>query len=237
MDPSVHVDHLRADSAALLAAHAANPFAAVPSCPGWDRTDLLAHVASVHSWMRAQVEAGPAERIRMSTTPRPPEGPELPAWFETNAAGTALALSSMDTTVPWPTWAGPQPGTFYPRRLAQETAVHRWDAGGGPIDAALAADGVDELLEVFAGLVPTERLAGATGTIHLHATDAPGEWLLHLGPDGISFERHHAKGDAALRAAAADLLLWSWNRLPIDDRFEVFGDAALLHLWPRAVSV
>jgi uncharacterized protein (TIGR03083 family) len=235
MDPALHIDHLRTDSAALLVAHAADPTAPVPSCPGWDRTVLLGHVAGAQSWIRAQVEAGPAERIRMSTTPRPPEGPELPGWFEANAAATALALSTMDTSIEWPTWAGPQPGTFYPRRASQETLMHRWDAADGPIDAALAVDGVDELLEVFAWLVPAERLASGGGTIHLHATDVEGEWLVRLGPEGITFERGHAKGDVALRGTAQDLLLWAWNRLPVGHPLEVFGDAALLELWRTAV--
>lgn len=231
MEPTHHVDRLRTDSASLLAAYATDPTAAVPSCPGWDRTALLGHVAGVHSWVRAQVEAGPAERIRMGATPRPPAGDDLPGWFEANAAATATALAAMDTSITWPTWAGPQPGTFYPRRLAQETAVHRWDAVSGSIDALLAIDGVDELLELFAGLVPGDRLAGVTGTIHLHATDTDGEWLIHLDPEGITFERGHAKGDVAVRGRAEDLLLWTWNRVPVDDRFEVFGAGALLDVW------
>lgn len=235
MDPAAHVAHLRADSAALLEAYLAEPTAPVPSCPGWDRTALLGHVAGIHSWVRAQVEAGPDERIRLSATPRPPEGPALPSWFESNAAATALALDHMDTSATWPSWAGPQPGTFYPRRMAQETAVHRWDATGGAIDAALAADGVDELLVTFVPLIPAERLTGAKGTIHLHATDIDGEWLVGLGPEGITAEHRHAKGDVALRGEAADLLLWAWNRAAIDDRFEVFGDASLLDQWPTAV--
>jgi uncharacterized protein (TIGR03083 family) len=236
MEPAVHIDHLRADSAALLAAHAADPAAPVPSCPGWDRTSLLAHVAGVHSWVRAQAEAGPAERVRVKETPRPPEAvAELPGWFEANASGLALALEAMDTSIEWPTWAGPQPGTFYPRRMAQETAVHRWDGAGGPIDAALAVDGVDELLELFAWLIPTEKLT-IHGTIHLHATDADGEWLVRISDAGIAFEHGHAKGDVALRGGAGDLLLWVWNRAPIDDRFEVFGDPALLEQWRTAVT-
>ena len=235
MDPAVQIDHLRTGSASLLAAYADDPTAAVPSCPGWDRTALLGHVAGVHSWVRAQVEAGPAERVRMGATPRPPEGAALPGWFEANAASTVIALAAMDTSITWPTWAGPQPGTFYPRRLAQETAVHRWDAVGGPIDAPLAVDGVDELLELFAGLIPGDKLARASGTIHLHATDTDGEWLVHLGTGGITFDRGHAKGDVALRGAAENLLLWTWNRVPVDDRFEVYGERALLNLWPTAV--
>ena len=235
MEPAIHVDHLRTDSASLVAAHAADPTASVPSCPGWDRTVLLGHVAGVHSWVRAQVEAGPAERIRLGATPRPPEGNALPRWFEATAAATADALTAMDTSMTWPTWVGPQPGTFYARRLAQETAVHRWDAVGGSIDAPLAVDGVDELLELFTGLIPGDRLAGVTGTIHLHATDTDGEWLVRLDPEGITFDRGHAKGDVALRGRAEDLLLWTWNRVPVDDRFEVFGDSALLDVWPTSV--
>lgn len=235
MEPAVHLDHLRRDSALLLAAHAADPEAAVPSCPGWDRTALLGHVAGVHAWNRAQIEAGPADRIRKGATPRPPEGAELPGWFEANAAATADVLAAMDTSIAWPTWAGPQPGTFYPRRMAQETAVHRWDAIGGPIDASLALDGVDELLELFAKMIPGDNLAGATGTIHLHATDADGEWLVRFDPEGITFEHGHAKGDGALRGTAEDLLLWAWNRRPIDDRFEVFGEQTLLDVWTSSV--
>lgn len=236
MEAAVHIDHLRADSAALLAAHVSDPAAPVPSCPGWDRTTLLAHVGGVHSWVRAQVEAGPAERIRLQETPRPPEAPdELAAWFEANAAALALALEAMDTSIEWPTWAGPQPGTFYPRRMAQETAVHRWDGAGGPIDAALAVDGIDELLELFAWLIPVERLT-VHGMIHLHARDADGEWLVRISEAGISFEHGHAKGDVAVRGGAGDLLLWAWNRAPVDDRFEVFGDSALLEQWRTAVT-
>ena len=75
------------------------------------------------------------------------------------------------------------------------------------------------------------------GTIHLHATDIDGEWLVTLGPGGISHEHGHAKGDVALRGTASDLLLWCWNRVPVDDRFEVFGDATLLEAWRTAVVI
>ena len=47
---------------------------------------------------------------------------------------------------------------------------------------------------------------------------------MYARPDGVTFEHGHAKGDVALRGTAGDLLLWAWNRVPVDDRFEVFGD-------------
>ena len=114
--------------------------------------------------------------------------------------------------------------------------MHRWDGAGGAIDADLAVDGVDELLELFAPRLPPERLAGADGTIHLHATDVDGEWLVRLGPDGITLRARPRQGRRRRSAGAAeDLLLWTWNRAPVDERFEVFGDRALLEAWRTAV--
>ena len=52
---------------------------------------------------------------------------------------------------------------------------------------------------------------------------------------GVSFEHGHAKGDVALRGTASDLLLWAWNRVPVDECFEVFGDRAPLEAWREAV--
>jgi hypothetical protein len=177
----------------------------------------------------------------MRTVEGPPEGDLLPGWFEAGAAELADLLEHMDVAATWPTWAGPQPGTFFARRMAQETAVHRWDAEPGPIDPALAVDGVDEHLEVFAPRLPGDVFGGASGTIHLHATDdgldGAGEWLIRLGPQGITFDKGHAKGDVALRGAASDLLLWIWNRVPVDDRFEVHGDDAPLRLWRETVTI
>lgn len=235
MDTPTHVEHLRVEAAALLAAYRADPAAAVPTCPGWDRAALLGHVAGVHAWVRAQLAVGTGERVRLSSVEAPPSGAALAEWYEAGAAALVAGLSSMDVSVPWPTWAGPQPGTFYPRRMAQETAMHRRDADPCPLDPALAVDGIDELMELFLPRVPAERLDGPAATIHLHATDVMGEWLVQIGPHGLTFERGHAKGDVALRGSAGDLLLWAWNRAGVDERFEVFGEAALLDRWRQAV--
>jgi len=236
MDPATHITHLQADGARLLDAYREAPHALVDSCPGWDRTALLHHVAGAHSWFRAQVEHGPSEKVRFKQSPPAPEGDDLAEWYADNVRGLVQALSTMDTDSTWPTWAGDQPGSFHPRRMALETAVHRWDAVGGAIDPHLAVDGIDEHLGVFAPLAPGDALP-RHGTIHLHATDVDGEWLVTLGPGGISYEHGHAKGDVALRGTASDLFLWCWNRVPVDDRFEVFGDATLLDAWRTAVAI
>jgi len=236
MDPGTHIAHLEADAARLLDGYQEDPQAPVLTCPPWDRAALLHHVAGVYSWHRTQVEHGPADRVRFKESPQAPEGDELPGWYADNVRGLVEALSTMDTSEMWPTWAGERPGSFYPRRMALESVVHRWDGVGGDIDPALGVDGIDEHLGLFAPLASGEELSGR-GTIHLHATDIEGEWLITLGPSGVSFEHGHAKGDVALRGAAGNLLLWAWNRVPVDDRFEVFGDRALLDAWRTGVAI
>ena len=68
-----------------------------------------------------------------------------------------------------------------------------------PIEAELASDGIDEFLTLF--FDDTRRWAAATvgGSVHVHATDTPGEWLVRETDDGVTVTAEHAKGDAAVR--------------------------------------
>ena len=108
------------------------------------------------------------------------------------------------------------------RRIAHETAVHAWDAGDAvgsrePLDPALAVDGIDEFFEIFSPLTPGPPVEPVT-TVHLHATDAEGEWLVSVGGGQFEIEHGHAKGDVAVRATASDLLLLLWNRVDLSRR-------------------
>lgn len=235
MDLDTYIAHVRDGSTRLLDGYRADPTAPAWDGTGWDRAALLHHVASFQTWVRAQLDLGPGEALDYSSLTWPPKGEDLDAWFEQSTTDLAEKLGAMDVEASWPTWTGPQPGWFFPRRAAQEITVHRWDGVGGEVDAEIGVDGVTEHLTLFAPLMPAAALGGVAGTIHLHATDADGEWLVQLGPAGITFEHGHAKGDVAVRGEAGDLLLWIWNRAPVDDRFEVFGDPSLLDTWRTAV--
>ncbi|HJR26668.1 MAG TPA: maleylpyruvate isomerase N-terminal domain-containing protein [Acidimicrobiales bacterium] len=238
MDPATHLAHLRADASALLAAAVADPDAAVPACPGWDRRTVLQHLCVPYGWAIAQAEAGPDDKRGFRDAVRPGEDDDLFEFFERAAARVVEVLGAMDVAATWPTFAGPRPGAWFPRRMAVETAIHRHDAAGGAIDPVLAVDGVDELLEELAPLLPPDRFAGTGSTLHLHATDVDtGEWLVTLGPERVTSERVHAKGDAAVRAAASDLFLFAWNRVPLDDRFEVIGDRAAAERWSTTIVI
>jgi uncharacterized protein (TIGR03083 family) len=110
--------------------------------------------------------------------------------------------------------------------MTQETAVHRWDAANAvgipyEIPVAVAADGIDEFLTWFAARRVADGAVAVGGSVHLHCTDTGadtqpsvnGEWLVsRLDESGIEFSREHAKGDAAVRGRAHDLLMWLWRR-------------------------
>ena len=92
-----------------------------------------------------------------------------------------------------------------------------------PIERGLAVDGIDEFLEFFLPAVPPDGL----GDLHLHTTDGPGEWLISPGTESWVITREHAKGAAAVRASASDLLLLLWRRKGVEVA-QVFGDEELV---------
>ena len=145
-----------------------------------------------------------------------------------------------------PVWnfsAYPDVGRFWPRRQAQETAVHRWDAQRAvgrpePIEPVLATDGIDELLEVWG----TTILGGRDGidiggSVRLVATDAPVEpWTLWTddGVFSVSRSDHRVTADVTVRGSASDLLLLLWRRIPADAvSLTVEGDDHILDRWLR----
>ena len=104
-----------------------------------------------------------------------------------------------------------------------------------PIDPALAADGIDELLWLLPRRPWAGPITGNGETVHLHCTDIAGEWMVEFAPDGLRVERVHAKGALAVRGSASDLLLWCSGRAGADS-LDVFGDAALLTTFRRATT-
>jgi uncharacterized protein (TIGR03083 family) len=210
----------------------------VAACPGWDLSDLTWHVGEVWDFWARVVEERitDPEGVRALPEAERPDAHELLEWV--TAAHTAIYTALIDGRTQrevW-TWTGANRDIeWVRRRMAQETAVHRWDAAhavGQPddLDALVASDGIDEFLTYFANTDGANSDGGAAaslgGTVHLHCTDTKGEWFVSkLDADGIDFTREHTKGDAAIRGRASDLLLWLWRRnaRPVD----IVGDAAL----------
>ncbi|MDQ1519046.1 MAG: hypothetical protein QOI55_119, partial [Actinomycetota bacterium] len=213
---------IRREGEALLAAAASAPHAPIPWCGEWDMSDLVWHIGEVH-WFWATIVDKRSSDPSDYEEPGRPDPDALFAWSRNSLGYVLRVLTETDPVTKVWTWAPQQDVAFVVRRMAHETAVHRWDAetaaGIEPtIEATFASDGVDEFLSFFLGDKEVEP-----GSVHLHATDAPGEWLVKFGDGPPRVTREHAKGDAAMRGTAADLLHALWQRVPLD-RVEVIGD-------------
>jgi len=238
------MDHERSighEAARLVAVARHGPLdAPVPGCPGWDVSRLAGHVGRVHRWATASI-VGRGEPDG-TTLERPPKDDSVVDWAEGAIAPLLEALKTAPNPGVWNfVGADDADGSFWARRMAVETAIHRWDvedAIGGtgdtsPIDAALAAEGIEEELTLLA----PRLLAGRDGidiggSLHLHCADAEGEWMVHTDDGVLRVGHGHEKGDAALRGPASSLMLVLYRRLrPGDGGTEVLGQADVLDRW------
>jgi uncharacterized protein (TIGR03083 family) len=217
---------LRREGEALLVAAQAAPGARIASCPDWDMADLVWHIGEVHRFWGTVADRHLTDPGEYEVPDRPADD-ELVDWARTALDYVEGALARTDPSTPVWTWSAQRDVAFIVRRMAQETAVHRWDAEQAAgieatIEPELASDGIDEYLSLFIG-----RREGEPASVHVHATDTPGEWLIAFGDGDPVLRREHAKGDAAMRGPAAGLLLALWQRLPLD-AVEVVGDPAAI---------
>jgi uncharacterized protein (TIGR03083 family) len=239
---------IRASAARLadiVAAH--DPDLPVPTCPDWTLSQLATHVGRVHRWAAEIVTTRATERVPFDSVPDgkyPAAAADRAAWI---IAGASRVISAVVAADDEPVWAfGRQaPASFWARRQAHETAMHRIDAEiavgrAALLDAHLAADGIDEWL----GTVTSPRYRGredviealpAGATLHLRAEvgepdDA--EWVIRSTGDGLSFQRGPGQGDVSVSGPADRLLLALVRRARADDAaLAVTGDATLFSGW------
>ena len=219
---------MRADGPAFRAAVAeAEPDAPVPSCPEWTVAQLTGHLAGLYGWVTDLVRRGVAGPPEVA----PPGAPAASAEeFDERFAALVGVLDSLDPELPAWNWA-PQSKkvSFWHRRMAHETAVHRWDAQMAttlpePLEAKLAADGVSEILDSWLpagkGTCPADR----RGMVALSATDLQQTWYVRLRPGGgialldtdtiLDDDEHHER--AVAQGTASDLQLALMNRVGFD---------------------
>ncbi len=238
MDYAEHVDAVVPETRALAAAfRRAEPEARVPSCPDWTVADLAEHVGGFTGFW-AHVLCEGTGRSKPPFPERQP-GASLGDWYAEVADQLVAELRATpaDTTV-W-TWADDKSARFVGRRCAHELSMHRFDAqlaieAPQPIDAAVAADGIDEIIYMIDAA--SDRAGRGEGeTLHLHGTDRDDEWLLTLDPDGLRAAHRHAKADLALRGAVSDLELLLYQRPTLGD-VERLGDESVLAAWQRVFT-
>ncbi len=217
MEYATFVRHVRADGDRLAALADGHLSTAIPSCPGWTGYDLVSHVATVYEHKIACTELGHAPE------PWPPAWPadrDPVVWFR-DAHARLLAMfdehGPADPSATW--WPSDQTVGFWARRMAHETAIHRVDAelaadAVTPVDAALALDGIDEVLTIMlAGdwsEAPIEPPAGQR--VAVQAGDR--RWVVTFEPTTIEVAEERDPVGATVSGDPSDLVCWLWGRAP-----------------------
>jgi uncharacterized protein (TIGR03083 family) len=212
--------------------------APVATCPGWSIDDLVFHMVKVQNMFHGMISTPSAQSPKdLPRIERASNSADLLGQFHAGAQRLENLLAGLDDGDAVWTFTGGDIALWVKRRQAQEALVHRFDAesASGDVshaDAALCADGVDELLHVFLPLRFDTEKYPMVGSVHLHCTDTDGEWMIAPSSSGVVVSREHAKGDVALRGPAQLLLRVMWHRISVDDAMaggaEVFGSRAAL---------
>jgi uncharacterized protein (TIGR03083 family) len=230
---------VRGEGEGIIAAARLGLDAPVTSCPGWDVGRLVRHVSRVYTTTEYVV----AHRI----TQEPEEWPGLAEGDPIEVLGallddlvTALRDCDPDTSVwNWSTVAEPV-AAFWARRMAHESSVHRFDAQIAhampqPIDAELAGDGLDELIDVLSPRIYSRVGGGGpTGTVALTSSD-DGSWCLGLEPDSVQRLDVVSEPDASVRGTSSTMLLAAYGRVPWSS-LTVEGDVDLLERWSETMT-
>ncbi len=251
MDVATHVEALWLEGQRMADAIAAtSPDTPVPTCPGWAVRDLVRHTGAVHRWATEIVAAPRTEAWGVGLDEVagtwPPDA-ELVEWFRSGHAGLMQALSDARPDLECFTFLrASSPLAHWARRQAHETGIHRVDtelAAGvvlSPVDAAVAADGVDELLCAFLPRRKTGLRSETPTALRVCSTETGDAWMLRIEGDGVSTTREERGGDVeaacTVSGAAEDLYLALWNR-GRQDRLTVEGDEAVLALFLDSVQV
>ena len=253
-----YLDHLRAESARFREVMAdCDPAARVPACPDWDAADLLWHLTTVQAFWAKVVSTrpAPADEADEGRLDRPESYAALLDAFDEHSAALAAALEGADPAEEaWHWSADHTVGSSY-RRQAHEALIHRLDAEQTagqetPLDPELAADGVDEVLDVMFGGAPEwGAFAPLPHYVRVDIADRDESLWVQIGrftgtdPDG----EHHdledirlvpaptTEPDAVVTGPASALDAWLWRRGD-DSEIRVAGDRAVYGHFRLAVN-
>jgi uncharacterized protein (TIGR03083 family) len=229
----------------------ADPSRRVPACPDWTLADLIEHMGGIHRWVERMVSVQTPTRIpsRLIELGLPAAKVDYPGWLAAGGPGLVDTLRRADPEAPMWAWGADQHVRFWSRRMLFETAVHRMDAEQAvgqvtSIDAPVAVDGIDELLDNLPGAAyfapNVKELRGNGESLQFVAADTGDTWQIELQPDGFTW-RHDASAapvSVGIRGTAPDLFTLLWRRRPLESPpFEVTGDDAVLTRWLEKSAV
>lgn len=261
MNKSAYLDHFHHNRAAILDAAGRGFDVPVRGCPGWDVGALTIHMAGVYQWWMKWVGERPRAWSEEAVSEVKAESEaRLPGYCEWRESGfgparrpdglieyarrTGDELEAMLRPLDpeehvWTFVPAHQNAAFVFRRIAQETAVHRWDAEDAhgieqPIDRAMAIDGVDEMLHALPDMnrphaQTNQALTGQR--VRFEASDGEETWLACFPAEGMVYRPDDRMPvDVTVRSTGCDLLLFIVGRRTVNE-VEIEGDRDLASRW------
>src|SRR3954452_5180962 len=208
---------VRGEGESILAAGRLGLDVPVRTCGRWKMRDLLVHVGRGYTRVGTLVSERRTTELKF---PAPPPRSTDPITYLDDAIDQlvhVLGDAEADTPV-WNWSSGPQEAAFWARRMAHESAVHHYDAQRAhglaqPVDADLAHDGLDELIDLILPRIRERDEVELPEASYLFIATDEGEWPLRLGPDGIERVDVAKDPDVTVRGTASALLLAAYGRV------------------------
>jgi uncharacterized protein (TIGR03083 family) len=234
------------ESARIVRAYEQDPSANVPWSDRWTVRTVARHVAGTHHVVSDIIGGRPTADFGLFGDLQTPakDSTEFPDWFRSGTASLLGQLSSVPADEKCWSWYPPGSSVgWWARRMALEALVHRFDTDAAhqidfSVDPAVAADGVDEYLDVFVAASRATHNSPPGPTVSFECTDRDDRWWLSLSePGGRIVRRESADAEIRIRATACQLLLVLWGRASMSNsaELEISGDVEQLDRWVEFV--
>jgi uncharacterized protein (TIGR03083 family) len=234
------------ESARIVSAYELDRRAAVPWSDRWTVATVARHVAGTHHVLADVISGRPDADFGLfgSLEIPPKDSPQFVDWSRSGTASLLGQLASVPADAEC--WSWYEPGRsvgWWTRRMAHEATVHRADAdlaqGRAPsVASEIAADGVDEYLDVFVDASRAANDAPAGPTVSFECSDRSDRWWLDLSRQGGRVVGREPR-DASIRISgtAEQLLLILWGRVAASGApgVEVSGDLGGWDRWSEFV--
>jgi uncharacterized protein (TIGR03083 family) len=241
-----YVSIISDESSRIVRAYELDPRAAVPWSDRWTVGTVARHVAGTHHVVAQTIEGRPDTDFGLFAQLAVPakDAPEFVDWFRSGTASLLEQLSNVPADDECWSWFEPGRSVgWWARRMALETVVHRLDtdaADGMELTVAsdVAADGIDEYLDVFVGASRAGNDAPAGPSMSFECSDRSDAWWLDLSTRGErTVSREPRSPSVRISGTAEQLLALVWGRLSVSDAVgvEVSGDVAAWDRWTELV--
>jgi uncharacterized protein (TIGR03083 family) len=233
------------ESSRIVDAYELDRRAAVPWSDRWTVGTVARHVAGTHHVVADVIRGRPTADFGLFANLRTPakDSPEFVEWFRSGTASLLDQVSSVPADDEC--WSWFEPGSsvgWWARRMAHEAVVHRSDvdaAQGREFSVApeVAADGIDEFLDVFVAASRAAQDGPAGPTMSVECSDRKECWWVDLSRRGErTVSREPRDASVGIRGTAQQLLLFVWGRTPAGAlALDASGDVGELDRWSELV--